>query len=254
MTHDRTLQIQTRELIFISLTRSYAAPLAHVLTTWSKADLHILITRVMRWLRPFVQESCSIDCKMPRAYLHYLANHTNGEHPVIPFLYFLTRLCIASPLAASLCMELDLIRLLKTMCINNFPNPASRMNASKRVNKIAMSDVHSILTMLLGALSLNPKSCMRLLQAQDIPLWFLSLYYSPDFIGLPNSTLLQDVWMELEKPLLKLILVSMELVLKRDKPISTREADFLPLQEVYRDIVGVLRSAFPIKPSMLYSL
>lgn len=246
MRDNRTLQRQARELLFISISRSYAVPLARVLTTWSKGDLHPLVTRVMRWLRPFVHENCSVDCKMPRAYFHYLANHVSGEHPVVPFLYFLARLCIASPLAASLCAELDLIRLLKTMCINDFPNPALRMNVAIRIKKTATSDVHAIVTMLLGTLSLHPKSCKQFLQSEDIPSWFLSLYYSPDYLGLLDSVLLQNVWVELERPLQKLVLVSMELVLKRKRPILTREADFLPLHEVYRDVIGVLRLAFMI--------
>lgn len=247
--HPRGLRRQVKELLFISISSSYAPPLVQVLTTWSREEIRILLTQVMRWLRPFTQESCSASCVTPRAYNHYLSNHVNGEHPIVPFLFFLVRLCTANPLAAELCMDLDILRLLNTMCINNFPNPALKLNASARVNRTAISDVYSAIVMLFVALSSHPNSCKRLLQLEEIPRWFLSILYSSEFIGLPDSMLLQDMWLELEQPLLKLVLVSMEFILKRKRVTSNRQADFLPLREVYTFMVDILRSVLIRNPA-----
>ncbi|CAL1710539.1 unnamed protein product [Somion occarium] len=250
--YDKCVQRQTCELLFISISRFHAVSLVRVLVTWSRRDLRLFIIHIMRWLQPFVQKGCPPDSSLPKAYRAYLANHVNGQHPVVPFLYFLTQLCRASPVAASLCLDVDLIKLLKCMCLNDFPNPATYTNTSVRVNRTAISDVHAVSSMLLAALSTHPQSCIRLLRSRDVPRWFLSLYYSPDFLGLPDAPLLQSIWLDMDVSILKFILVAMEYVLKGNKHVSPQEADYLPLESIYRDIVTILREN-NAEPDIMYS-
>lgn len=183
------------------------------------------------------------DNTLPKAYRVHLALHAKGQHPVLPFLYFFTQLALVNSLAADILLELNIVPALKMMCINNYPNPAAFI-ASPHNSKgsIAISDVCASSITLIGALSIHPRACRRLLRLRDFPRWFLSFYYNSEFLGIPDAPLLQSVWIQLEKPLLKFVLACVEHVLKDEAlRITPQEADYLPLEHIYRDIIDVLR-------------
>lgn len=183
------------------------------------------------------------DSSLPKAYRIHLAMHTKGQHPVLPFLFFFTQLAMANPLAAEMLLELNVIPALKMMCINNYPNPATYTTAPHdSKGSIAVSDVCASSIMLVGALSAHPTACRRLLRLRDFPRWFLSFYYNSEFIGIPDASLLQSAWIGLQKPLARFALACIEHVLKDEAlHITPQEADYLPLEHIYRDIIDVLR-------------
>ena len=78
-----------------------------------------------------------------------------------------------------------------------------------------------------------------MLRGRNVPFWFLSVYYTPDFLGLPNQLSLQNTWRDLEHGAMKLVLVALEHVLKGEDVRDN--VDFLPLKEIYRDLISVLR-------------
>ncbi|KAH8077753.1 hypothetical protein BXZ70DRAFT_1053284 [Cristinia sonorae] len=237
---DRIVQRQTKELLFISITRFHSVSLVHTLASWSPEFLRLFIILVMRWTLAFVKPTLSMDDPtLPKAYRYHLVIHPKGQHPVLPFLYFFTHLALKNRLAAEILIELNMISILKTMCINNYPNPAA--SASSPRGGIAISDVCAMSIMLIGALSTHPKACNHLLRLRNFPRWFLSFYYNSEFLGIPDAPLLQGIWIDLEKPLLKFVLGCVEYVLKDDILLATpQEADYLPLEHIYRDIISIL--------------
>ncbi|THH00810.1 hypothetical protein EW026_g1758 [Hermanssonia centrifuga] len=143
--------------------------------------------------------------------------------------------------------------MLKLMCIRDFPNPASSViSTSMRMDRIAGSDVYASLILLFAALSSHPASCSRMMRGLNLPLWFISVHYTSDFIGLPNALNLQHAWRKLEKHVTKLVLVAMEHVLKSEYMLLKDSVDFLPMVQIYRDLIGVLRDRSS-DPEMLYS-
>ncbi|TCD61994.1 hypothetical protein EIP91_007634 [Steccherinum ochraceum] len=253
--HDRSVQRQTKELLFISIARFHAASLVHTLAEWSPEFLRLFIILVMRWTLAFVKPTLSMDdTSLPKAYRIHLAMHVKGQHPVLPFLAFFSQLAMANPQASEMLLELNIIPALKMMCIHNYPNPASYASTSSdSTGSIALSDVCASSIMLVGALSSHPATCRRLLRQRDFPRWFLSFYYHSEFIGIPDAPLLQGVWISLENPMARFALCCVEHVLKDDTlHITPQEADYLPLEHIYRDIIEVLRDSSS-EPEMLQS-
>lgn len=243
---DRTIYRQTRELLFVAISKNHALAMSRVLASWSREDLMVLLAEVAPWMWPFVNAGCTIDSRFPKAFRAYLASHPNTRHPILPFLHFLVQLAHASEPAACLLLDIDVIRMLKLLCIHDFPNPAaSVISTTLRMDRIASSDVYGSLILLFAALSSHPKSSARMMHMRNIPFWFLSVYYTPDFLGLPHELLLQSAWKDLEKPAMKLVLVALEHVLKGEDVRDN--VDFLPLVNIYRDLISVLRY-FPPPP------
>lgn len=198
----------------------------------------------MRWTLSFVKPSLSMDdSTLPKAYRIHLALHAKGQHPVLPFLFFFNQLALENSLAAKILIELNIIPVLRTMCINNYPNPALYATTPHDSKAgLAISDVCAMSIMLIGSLSTYAVSCRKMLRLRDFPRWFLSFYYNSEFIGIPDAPLLQQLWIQLEKPLLRLVLGCIEYVLKDEAlDASPQEADYLPLEPMYREILGVLR-------------
>lgn len=187
-----------------------------------------------------------IDSFLPKAYRVYLASHASTDHPVIPFLYFCIRIAFYSEVAANLLLDLDLIDMLRDMCFHDFPNPAANVvNTTLRTDLVAKSDIYASLTLLFAALSVHPSCSNQIFKIPTLPAWIISVHYTHDFIGLPTHPLLQDAWLQLDKHVLKLILVSLECTLKDDvfngRAVRRSKVDFLPLESVYRDIIYVLQ-------------
>ncbi|KAJ3551367.1 hypothetical protein NM688_g4746 [Phlebia brevispora] len=258
---DRTVHRQTQELLFNSISRYHAVALGRIVAPWSHDELSGLLAEFSPWMVPFVYAGCPIDRRFPKAYRAYLASHTKSCHPILPFLYFLIQLAASSEVAACLLLELNVVKMLKMLCIHDFPNPAvSVISTTLRMDRIASSDVYASLILLFAALSSHPKSCARMIRGRDprrrhsscenTLFWFLSVYYTPDFLGLPNEMLLQSTWRDLEKSAMKLVLVALEHVLKGGNVRD--DVDFLPLKEIYRDLIGVLSDPSS-EPDMLYS-
>ena len=210
------------------------------MTSWSREELTILLEEISPWMVPFLYTSTTVGRQFPKAYRAYLASHRNSSHPILPFLYFLIHFARSSEIAACLLLDLDIVKTLKRLCIQDFPNPAaSVIMTTLRMDRIALSDVYASLILLFAALASHPKSCARMLRGRNVPFWFLSVYYTPDFLGLPNQLSLQNTWRDLEHGAMKLVLVALEHVLKGEDVRDN--VDFLPLKEIYRDLISVLR-------------
>lgn len=178
-----------------------------------------------------------------KALASYVASSaTLSHHPVLPFLYFLAQLALNSGFAAQVLMENSILSLLRTMCINGFPHPARQSSSSVQMKRTSLSDVYAACSLLLCTLSTHPSTCRRLLRKPGLARWFLSLYYSGDFIGIPDQPTLQWTWANMEKPMMRFLLVATEHVL-RDlaSPSMRSRADYLPLIQIQMDVVGLLR-------------
>lgn len=244
--NDRCIQRQCRELLFVAISRFHAVALVRTLSTWCRAELHSFIHEFISWLKPFVCSGTPIDSFFPKAYRAYLATHSTNDHPVIPFLYFCIHIAMSSEAAASLLLELDLVDMLREMCFHDFPNPAQNViNTSSRTDLVAKSDIYASLTLLFSALATHSSCATRLLNMPTLAPWIVSIHYTTDFIGLPRSMVLQDTWRLLDVHITKLVLVSLEYSLKGDglrrNSVRRRNVELLPLEEVCRDLIAIIR-------------
>ncbi|KAI0339194.1 hypothetical protein BDW22DRAFT_606863 [Trametopsis cervina] len=243
--HDRCIQRQTQELLFISVSRFHALALIPSAASLPEEDLKGLVFEVISWLKPFVYSGMHADNFLPKAYRAYLVSHASNNHPVIPFLYFCIHLARSSAQAAHLFLDFGLVDLLRDMCVHDFPNPAENViNTSSRTDRVAQSDIYASLTLFFAAVSTHSSCASRIVKQTDLPPWILSLYYTSDFIGLPTAPLLQDTWMVLEPSITKLVLVSLECTVKGNglhRRHVTRRVDLLPLEHVYRDLITAIR-------------